>query len=532
MCVNRVVLFTIYILFRIGNSLVYGENLYHSLINSDIHNDIEWQSLLHFKYGKSTINSNSTFFLYEHGQSDARIEYIATINGLYDIGLIDDESVQCRYPGRIYFIKNKLQIEQDLFTQYECISYNEYIDKVPIDNVYIVFASDDNNNPSSIMGHSFLKLSGIDKDGIFREHAFSFFAIFDTDDMPIINYSKSLFNGTKGMYILTPYKNKINEYINEQGRSLWEFEIEMSSDERWTLKRHLWELKEHEIHYRFIMHNCNTALINVLKLVNRHFDVNNYQIFITPIEYIMQLFNNNKIVNISIIPTVVHRDIINLYGLPDILYTPKSTRLSIAYEKLLHKFVDIKFHPVYKDIHDYQVDSFNEYESKMMSVNIKYNIDKNKLIINSLELLKSKLILDYAITESFSKYLKISLEDNILNDRYSIGPSFEIGRGIGVYTGQTVIYCIGIAGYAYSIKNSIYAAPEFGVIFKSINSIKLTASCVYYYDFLYNIRGYNIKYNFHLDFSLDKDSRLFFEYIKYAGGFEENNLKFGAALHF
>ena len=62
-----------------------------------------------------------------------------------------------------------------------------------------------------MMGHAFLKLQGTNENGL-KEHSFSYFAAFNIENS-LQFYIDIITTGIDGAYILSPYKNKIDEYL-------------------------------------------------------------------------------------------------------------------------------------------------------------------------------------------------------------------------------------------------------------------------------------------------------------------------------
>jgi len=530
---KRVFLLTItgVILFSIHSNSAYASSVYDLMINSDIYLNKKWRDLLHFKNGKSTVNSGGTFFLSGDGYKDAKAEYLATIILLFDETRKDDASIQCRYPERIAYITEELSVSLSELPAQICYSYEEYLEKVPVDSVYIVFAAEDNTYPNSMLGHSFIKLQGYDKDGHLREYAFSFFATFNLDDIILFNYIKAVFGGTDGIFSLSPYHDKIKDYLHGEKRSLWEFELKLTKQEKARLKRHLWELKGHKINYSFTSHNCNDALISILNVAHNSFNVDRNKFFITPLEYINELADN--ITNVSIVPSDTERKIINTYGLSNILNTSKSTRLALSYEKRSYSYLDLDFQLIYKDFNDYSDANFHESESKILATNIKYNVDRGRPFIDRIDLLKAKLLLDYELTGQFSKYYRLSFEKNLPEDDYFIGPVFEMGGGLATYNKYAAVYGLGVIGYSYHRESRFYTAPEVGVILRGMERVKFLSSLTYQHDFIRTSNpGHRFEYNARLDYALNKDQRVFLGYGRYIGGLNENNFKVGIAIHF
>ena len=218
-------------------SIVYINNAYAQYdfyLQTDIYKSSDWHNLLHYEKGKSVIDKNSAFFLSPEGYKNPKAEYIATIKEFLNTDNLNDKHAICRYPARFNYILQTLNLSADKFPKPNCYDYTEYKNKVPFEKISIIFAAENNISPSTMLGHSFLKIEGQNK-----AHSFSYFAAFDTTNS-LNFYTKVLTSGIDGMYILSPYRVKQNEYINKEKRSLWEFELQLNENEKEKLKAHLW----------------------------------------------------------------------------------------------------------------------------------------------------------------------------------------------------------------------------------------------------------------------------------------------------
>ena len=156
---------------------VNANDIKTKLLSSNIYNSLEWHNLLHYINGGSAINKNSTFFLSPDGYKNPKAEYIATIKEFLNTDNLSNQHAICRYPARFNYILQSSNLSANDFPKPTCYDYTEYKNKVPFEKIFIVFASENNISPSTMLGHSFLKIEGQNK-----AHSFSYFAAFDTTD--------------------------------------------------------------------------------------------------------------------------------------------------------------------------------------------------------------------------------------------------------------------------------------------------------------------------------------------------------------
>lgn len=215
-----------------------------------------WSALLHVSEGKPQIRDPR--FMLSLNQFSPREELLQTIAYLY--GPQSAEAV-CRFPARYAW----LQAEAGLPTlnMAHCTELQELMARAPADTLSLVFASENLSQPSSMMGHLFLKTSGHTADGRKVEHAISFFTDAGTINLPKLFYD-SMVTGKKGYFALTPYQDDISTYVVEEQRTLWEYTLRLSPQDRTLLLHHLQELRHADITYFFQSYNCATLVKHVL----------------------------------------------------------------------------------------------------------------------------------------------------------------------------------------------------------------------------------------------------------------------------
>lgn len=484
--------------------------------------DIEWLNLLHYSGSKSQIDKNSNFFLSDTGYKNPKAEYIATAQAL----VAPSSTIHCRYPARANFIKkHNPHIKYSLS---KCNEYLQFVDKVPVDSVAVVFAAENSQSPASMMGHSFLLLGGKNEQS--PQHAFGYMAKIN-DVNPIRYILGGLFFGLDGFYQLTPYIKQKQEYLNNQQRSLWQFELMLDKEQKELLKQHIWELKGHEITYSMLDHNCNDATIEVLKLAGGEFDNKSIKPFVTPIEYIQNLDNKNLITKTTLVPTDKISTVVYEYGVNDILDAPKPMRLTVsAVHQKEQSGVGFDFSPVYQDIHDITHAYFDDIESKIMNVSGRYMFS-NGIVLDKLDVLSLKSVLDYNTEQSFSKYLKMSFENTPISKRTRLNPTAEFGLGIGWHMDYARLYVLPRIGYKYIGTSAIYVVPEVGVISRVLDDAKIMFSYEPYISTVDKVVRHG-KISGYFGYRIVTNTELFFEGVLYPRLDDRYSLKIGVNTHF
>lgn len=216
-----------------------------------------WSALLHVSDGKANIRSTS--FLLSAADFSLTHELEATLKLLYS----GDSKQVCRFPARYLWLRAELKLPE--LALQACDDYQEFRMRAPADDITLAFASENLAQPSSMMGHIFLKLSGIDAHGQRREHAISFFTDAGGINIPKLFFD-SMVIGKTGYFSLSPYQEKMTLYLGEEQRSIWEYSLRLSHIQKELIQAHLEELRQTELVYFFQKYNCATVIDFILSI--------------------------------------------------------------------------------------------------------------------------------------------------------------------------------------------------------------------------------------------------------------------------
>ena len=216
----------------------------------------QWQALLHLYKSKPQIQDSQ---FYEVGYfKNSQTELISSINGL-----TNDYQYRCRFPARFFWLSTKLQLSNFDFSK--CNNLNEFLERAPADKISVIFASENITQPSSMMGHIFLKISGTNNQKVSVDHAISFYT--ELTNINILNLVyESLITGKEGFYTLSPYAPIKNNYLYLEQRNLWEYQLNLDAFTQKLILLHLYELKRIKFNYFFHSFNCSTLIHNILSI--------------------------------------------------------------------------------------------------------------------------------------------------------------------------------------------------------------------------------------------------------------------------
>lgn len=550
----------------------------NTLLNAKIYENPKWLALLHYENGKSRVQKGSNFFLSQSGHKNAKDEYVATIERFFDelerhkiqnlkdkqgkqdeiqgtkqnaqtLNLKDnaklENSTLCKYPARLYFIAQNLDDEafNALIDTDKCEGLNEFLQLVPLDELGLEFAAESEIYPGSSMGHIFLHLRGqtkqdfnttangetlVCKKGDRQDYAMSYFAMMSEFFNPL-DYVGALSGTLKGFYALNPYENAELDYLENEQRNIYIYKVLASKAQLRLFALHLWELKDKQISYNFITHNCTDGIESILALLDSGFAYKRPKPFITPTEYIRHLVNAGKIEFIELKTPPNKQKFVQKFGSNDIFNTRKSSKISFG---LTHfngsaRQGFLYFAPIYSDIKNANNAYKELIESRLASLELRFvgldEVDKFKVFLHKIELLHLFSVADTLRTNSLSKLISLRFEPNLYakganksfkgeqNERTRLFPTLDLALGVGAYAGAFSFYALGNLGYRYELIHNPFVSLKSGVV-ASFEGFKFIGEYQIYYDFNDNNRGYDSKISLFAGLNAFKEFDIFAEF--------------------
>ena len=257
-----------------------------------------WHDLLHYELEKSSPSGylsqvdDVRFFTAADGKQNPQAELQHTLQAFY-LPLADDaQHAQCRFIARFNWLKQQLAEELVNLPQVECKQYNEWRGFVADDQVTLVFPAYHLNSPSSMFGHTLLRLDAADDkhSSDWLSVAVNFGADVSHDDNSLFYAFKGLSGGYPGFFIVEPYFKKIQEYNQKEKRDIWEYPLNLTPQETRRMVEHLWELKEMEFDYYFFDENCSYRLLELLEVARPGIDLTSeYGFSVIPVDTIRSI---------------------------------------------------------------------------------------------------------------------------------------------------------------------------------------------------------------------------------------------------
>jgi len=230
-----------------------------------LYEDRQWQILLHYKpagSGHKSLIDDPIFFLSPVGKEDSEAELEATLRAFFESDKSGDGHPRCRFAARFEWLREKLGIDESLFSDVACNELENILRTVQPRSAVLVFPAAFMNNPASMFGHTLLRI-----DGSYESKLLSFAANYAADPgtMGILYPFKGIFGFYKGYFNLFPYYDRIKMYNDTEQRDMWEYKLNLTEDEVRRMFLHLWELREIYSYYYFFDENCSYNLMFLLE---------------------------------------------------------------------------------------------------------------------------------------------------------------------------------------------------------------------------------------------------------------------------
>ena len=228
--------------------------------------NITWQRLLYAENRSDSEVSYNGYFLAADGSQNIKNELNADIQALF-LTAEPNQSIRCKFPARSQWLMQQLNIQASQLPDVACPEFEQWFEQIKPDKVTLIYATDFMGNPSSMFGHTLLRLDPKDQQQLnLVSYAVNYAATVKAED----NWSyawKGLTGQYPGEYSLMPYYRKVKEYGDFESRDLWEYQLNLSPEETQFLVKHIWEMQKVSFPYYFVSDNCAYRLLGLLDLV-------------------------------------------------------------------------------------------------------------------------------------------------------------------------------------------------------------------------------------------------------------------------
>lgn len=228
--------------------------------------DMTWQRLMYADQSQTSEVNYDGYFYAIDGKTDIKNELHADIQALFQ-QTENNHSIRCKFPARSRWLIEQLQIPTQQLPNVNCDEFDTWINQIKPYKATLIYATDFMGNPSSMFGHTLLRLDPKDQKQLnLVSYAVNYAATVNSQD----NWSyawKGLTGQYPGEYSLMPYYRKVKEYGDFESRDLWEYELNLTPEETRFLVEHIWEMQHVSFPYYFVSDNCAYRLLGLIDLV-------------------------------------------------------------------------------------------------------------------------------------------------------------------------------------------------------------------------------------------------------------------------
>ncbi len=259
----------------------------------------EWQALLHINRG-ATMHSrgesyvdDEAFFLAEQGVSNARAELEASVDAMK----APASAARCRFPARYKFLARELDWADSEQGLAHCSDYLAWRAEIPSAKAVLVFPASYLNSPSSMFGHTLLRLDASDNpETVWNSWAVNFGAVTTAQDSSLLYVYRGLAGGYPGRFVIVPYVTKVQEYSHMENRDIWEYSLSLTPVELERLIDHLWELRDINFDYYFFDENCSFRLLELLDVARPGEDIiSGFRFAEVPVNTVRTLYDEDLV---------------------------------------------------------------------------------------------------------------------------------------------------------------------------------------------------------------------------------------------
>lgn len=243
----------------------------------------QWAHLLHYRNHPYTFrfigqNDSEEFYLSEEGKTNLLAELQANVAAFKKINIPDNQSAQCQFPARYQWIKQ--QLPEGTFVNQSCSEFEEWKSEINAHNLTLIFPASHINSPSSMYGHTLVRMDREDESkSKLLSYSVNFAANADPSDNELVFSYKGLTGGYPGVVSVMPYYEKTNEYQHMEYRDIWEYRLSLTESEVDQFVRHVWETKDTYFDYYFFDENCSYRLLALLDASSERSDLTKHFTF-------------------------------------------------------------------------------------------------------------------------------------------------------------------------------------------------------------------------------------------------------------
>jgi len=262
----------------------------------------EWLALGHYHRNLSgsaytSLIDSEAFFNASNGKTDPQAELEATLAAFFapDLSPNQGDHPQCAFIARYAWLKSALRFATEKLPEQQCRRFQEWFAAIAAKQVTLVFPAAYLNNPSSMFGHTLLRLDRAGQDE--RSRLLSYAVNYGADtgaDGGLMFAIYGLTGGYRGSYSVMPYYQMVHKYSDFENRDIWEYQLNLTEPEIRRLLEHLWELRNEYADYFFFDENCSYQLLFLLDAARPELRLTDqFRLYAIPIETVRAVLEHD-----------------------------------------------------------------------------------------------------------------------------------------------------------------------------------------------------------------------------------------------
>lgn len=234
----------------------------------EISSSKQWRQLLYFN--KESEIKDKKYFLSEIGNLDPKAELLATINAYKEEN--SDNDPVCLFPARYYFLSKYISFPKYKKINDGCTNLKKWQPIKNTDNISLVLVSGYISNPASTFGHSLIKLNNKES-GLF-DTSINYGALIPENENTLTYIYKGLTGGYEAGFSDKYFYEQDLMYSNKEYRDMWEYKLNLTSEQKDLMLLHLYEILTRKFDYYFLSRNCGYRVSEILNLVSNEKSIN------------------------------------------------------------------------------------------------------------------------------------------------------------------------------------------------------------------------------------------------------------------
>lgn len=234
--------------------------------------DPQWHALVHYipdelDGGYHSLAVTRNFFNAPDGRYNPQAELDATLRAFFSDQkeTATKQNPQCAFIARYRWLDSRLHFDPKRLPVHQCRRFEQWYRAIDPAQVTLIFPAAYMNNPSSMFGHTLLRIDRPGQDEHDRLISYSInFAAQTKETNGVIFAYKGLTGGYIGSFSILPYYQKVQEYSDMDNRDIWEYQLNLKPPEIRRLLEHAWELGPVGFDYYFFTQNCSYQLLTLL----------------------------------------------------------------------------------------------------------------------------------------------------------------------------------------------------------------------------------------------------------------------------